>query len=75
MKRIHALLPALACSASSGPAAAKVDRIEIASRAPLLGGRPLGAVGPYERLCGWVFFSVEAKSPSLLAAWRFRQAA
>ena len=38
------------------PTQAKVDRIEIASRAPVLDGKSFGDVGPYEKIVGKVFF-------------------
>ena len=37
---------------------AEVARIEIASREDVLGGKPFGAVGAYEKLAGRVYFAV-----------------
>jgi hypothetical protein len=42
------------------PAAADLDRIEILERVPFAGGQSFGNVGPYERLRGKLYFSVEA---------------
>src|ERR1700686_2381838 len=41
------------------PTQAKVTRIEIASRAPVLDGKSFGEVGPYEKIVGKVFFSID----------------
>ena len=45
------------------PAAAEVDRIEILERVPFAGGKSFGNVGPYERLRGRLYFTVEANAP------------
>jgi hypothetical protein len=50
-----ALIAAAATWASYG-AQAEVTRIEIASRADILGGKPFGASGVYEKIVGKVFF-------------------
>ena len=42
---------------------AGVDRIEIKSRTDVLDGKSWGAVGPYERIVGTVFFAVDPKNP------------
>lgn len=42
---------------------ARVDHIEISSRAPYLGGRSFGLAGAYERVQGKVFFSLDASNP------------
>ena len=39
-------------SVTSSPAAAEVVRIEVQSRADLIGGKPFGTAGPYEKLIG-----------------------
>src|SRR6185503_11730427 len=41
------------------PAAAEVVRIEVASRADLVGGKPFGTTGPYEKLMGRIYFEVD----------------
>jgi hypothetical protein len=40
-------------------AQAEVDRIEIAARTPVLDSKSFGDVGPYEKIIGKVFFSVD----------------
>jgi Alpha/beta hydrolase domain len=44
-------------------ARADVARLQIARREVVLGGRPFGAAGPYEKLVGTVHFSVDPKAP------------
>src|SRR6516225_2840366 len=44
-------------------AQAEVTRIEIASRADVLGGKPFGDTGAYEKIIGKVFFSVDPEHP------------
>ena len=46
-----------------GPTRAEVTRIEIASVAPVLDGKSFGDVGPYEKIVGKVFFSVDPADP------------
>src|SRR3989454_6237269 len=46
------------------PVSAEVVRIDVQSRADLVGGQPFGAAGPYEKLSGKVYFAVD---PALLA--------
>jgi hypothetical protein len=41
------------------PTRAEVTRVEIASRSPVLDGKSFGEVGPYEKIIGKVFFSVD----------------
>jgi hypothetical protein len=48
---------------ASHAALAEVTRIDIASRAPVLDGRSFGAAGPYEKIVGKVFFSVDPANP------------
>ena len=55
------LIAAVACA--SYCAQAEVTRIEIASRTDVLGGKPLGAAGAYEKIVGKVFFSVDPAHP------------
>ncbi len=60
------LLPiALAIALLLGPAhaAAKVVRVEIERREDVLGGRPFGAAGPYEKIVGKVYFSFDPGNP------------
>ena len=42
---------------------AEVTRVEITSREDVLAGKPFGAVGPYEKLRGKVYFAVDPKNP------------
>src|SRR5579883_725161 len=49
--------------AAARPAAAELDRIEILERVPFAGGKSFGNVGPYERLRGRLYFTVEANAP------------
>jgi hypothetical protein len=53
-------LCALAMLAWAAPARAEVERIEILERAVLAEGRAFGGVGPYERLRGRLYFTVDA---------------
>jgi hypothetical protein len=62
--RIGRALVAVAVVACAGHGAwAEVTRIEIASRADILGGKAFGASGPYEKIIGTVFFSVDPTHP------------
>ena len=49
----------LLVSVTWSPAAAEVVRIEVQSRADLVGGKPFGAAGPYEKLAGKIYFEVD----------------
>jgi hypothetical protein len=44
---------------AAGPLAAEVVRIDVQSRADLVGGRPFGAVGAYEKLIGRIYFEID----------------
>jgi Alpha/beta hydrolase domain len=57
-----ALIAAAATCASYG-VQAEVTRVEIASRTDVLGGKPFGASGAYEKIVGKVFFSVDPAHP------------
>src|SRR5256712_8330439 len=46
------------------PVSAEVVRIEVTSRADLVGGHPFGAAGPYEKLSGKIFFAVDPSLPA-----------
>src|SRR5262249_3551977 len=56
-----ALIAAATCA--SYCAQAEVTRIEIASRADILAGKPFGASGAYEKIVGKGFFSVDPAHP------------
>jgi hypothetical protein len=45
-------------------ARAEVTRIDIASRTDVLGGKPFGAAGPYEKVVGTVVFAVDPSHPA-----------
>jgi hypothetical protein len=49
---------------ASSPLSADVVRIEVQSRSDLVGGQPFGAVGPYEKLSGKIFFAVDPTLPA-----------
>ena len=46
------------------PLSAEVVRIEVQSRSDLVSGQPFGAVGPYEKLSGKIFFAVDPALPA-----------
>lgn len=57
LSRILAVI--LFVSVAWSPVAAEVVRIEVRSRADLVGGKPFGATGPYEKLSGRIYFEVD----------------
>src|SRR5262245_66424241 len=61
--RFGCALIAAAVACWSYGAQAEVTRIEIASRTDVLGGKPFGASGAYEKIVGRVFFSVDPAHP------------
>src|SRR5882672_10737785 len=54
----------IAVGLAAMPASAEVVRIEVQSRADLVGGQPFGAAGPYEKLSGKNFFAVDPALPA-----------
>src|SRR5215510_6519165 len=46
------------------PVSAEVVRIEVTSRADLVGGQPFGAAGPYEKIAGKVYFAIDPALPA-----------
>jgi hypothetical protein len=48
------------------PAYADVARIEVKSRADVLGGQAFGATGPYEKLSGLIYFSIDPRNSANL---------
>ena len=48
----------------SSQAAAEVDSVVVERREDVLGGRPFGAAGPYEKIVGRVYFSFDPASPA-----------
>src|SRR5262245_1487271 len=53
------LLPIALIGCVADVARAEVTRVEIASRADVLDGKPFGDAGPYEKIVGKVFFAVD----------------
>ncbi len=45
------------------PASARVTRVEVASRVPVLNGKEFGSAGKYERIVGRVYFSLPIANP------------
>jgi hypothetical protein len=56
--RLRALSTLLILAAAVSPLHARVLRVEIASRADVLQGKPFGEAGAYERITGRVYFSL-----------------
>src|ERR1700694_1244990 len=52
----------VALAASSALLSGAVDRIELSERSDVLDGKSFGTAGPYERMIGKVFFSVDPKN-------------
>ena len=48
----------------AAPAWADVVRIEVKTRADVLGGQPFAAAGPYEKLSGTIHFAVDPRNPA-----------
>lgn len=64
MRRLRIAVGLLACSLLlASPASARVVRIEIVSRAPVLNGKPFGSAGTYEKIVGRVVFDVRPDDP------------
>jgi len=60
MRSRLAILTLLTAASSFGA----LDYIELSDRTDVLGGKPFGKVGPYERLVGKAYFQVDPKSPA-----------
>ena len=56
--RLVRLLLLIALVIVAWPACARVTRVEVKSRTPVLGGKEFGAAGAYERIVGRVYFSL-----------------
>ena len=54
----------MAASLLSGHSSARVLRIEVSSRTDVLDGRSFGDVGPYEKIIGKIYFSVDPALPA-----------
>lgn len=48
----------------AAPLSAEVVRIDVHSRADLVGGQPFGPAGPYEKIAGKIFFAVDPSLPA-----------
>lgn len=57
------LLGILTLSLSTLPASARVIRVQVFSRTPVLSGRPFGPGGPYEEITARVYFAVRPGDP------------
>ena len=62
-RALRVLVPLALVACWSVTARANVARIEVASRADVLNGKAWGNVGPYERMIGKVYFTVDPKNP------------
>jgi hypothetical protein len=56
------------------PLWARVVRVEIASRTPVLGGKAFGTAGAYERITGRIYFSLPVANPRNLRIVDLRNA-
>ena len=56
----------LAALILASPVYADVVRIEVKSRTDVLAGKPFGATGPYERLSGRIYFTVDCVFRSIV---------
>jgi hypothetical protein len=65
--RLGCALFAMAGVTFSNSAHAEVTRIEIVSRADILGGNSFGTVGAYEKIIGKVYFSIDPTHPRNVA--------
>ena len=61
--RVSCLLIALILIVSLVPLEARVTRVEVGSRADLLGGKSFGEAGAYERISGKVYFTLSVANP------------
>lgn len=58
-----ALLAAVLSLVVPASSRAELTRVEIKTREDVLGGRPFGAVGPYEKIIGIAYFSADPANP------------
>ncbi len=64
MRRMTPFFFLLTLLIGSAPfAEGRVTRVDISSRADVMGGKPFGLAGPYERLIGRVSFTVDPRNP------------
>jgi hypothetical protein len=64
LARIYSLTMIALAAFALTSAQAEVARVEIASRADVLDGKPFGAAGPYEKIVGKVFFALNPTLPA-----------
>lgn len=62
LRHLHLVVPLLLVAAATA-AEGGVTRLEITRRETVLGGRPFGAAGPYEKVVGRVHFAFDPKAP------------
>lgn len=61
--RIRRVLLLILCAVAAWPVEAAVTRFEIQSREPLAEGMAFGDTGPYERIAGRVYYSLDPARP------------
>src|SRR5262245_66336917 len=61
--RLSALVALLITAAAAADAAAELVRLDIARREVVLGGKPFGAAGPYEKIVGTALFELDPDLP------------
>ena len=59
----HVLIVVVAIGSASYGARAELTKIEIGSRTEIVGGKPFGAHGAYEKIIGKVYFAVDPTNP------------
>jgi hypothetical protein len=59
----RAALAGLLVALSAVPAIAEITRVDIQRREDVLGGKPFGSVGPYEKLVGKAYFAIDPANP------------
>ncbi|HAK55858.1 MAG: alpha/beta hydrolase domain-containing protein [Vicinamibacterales bacterium] len=60
---VNTWLAVAACLAVTGPAEARLVRLEVERREVVLDGRPFGLAGPFERLVGTAHFALDPDRP------------
>ena len=62
IRTLGLFLAAFASLFATCTARAEVTRVEISSRQDVLGGKPFGTVGAYEKLIGKLYFAIDPKN-------------
>ena len=65
---MRVLVATLALVLTASLAEARVVRLRIERREPVLNGRPFGAAGPYEKLVGKVDFGLDPSLPAMASS-------